>query len=78
MSAGLLFRLPAIIRNDLAYFGMYKLTMRIGTALVLTALVFKGCMEVYWDKRATMDGFARYNFLNGEVIRLERERVSTG
>lgn len=42
---------------------------------MLTALAFKGYMEVNWDKTATRDGFVRYNFKSGEVLWLEKDWV---
>lgn len=44
----------------------------MGTDTVLTALAFKTCMEIDWDKMATKHGFVRYDFTNGKVLGLEK------
>lgn len=68
VSGRLLFRLPEKILDVLTYLRLYKIRIWIGTDQVYTALAVNRCAEVVWDKTATRDGLAGYNFTTGELL----------
>lgn len=78
VSAKLLFRLLVLILDTLRSFLWNTFVLKMGTSPVLTALAFKGCIEVDWHKRTTNECFVRYIFTNMEVPGLENESVQIG
>lgn len=73
-----LFLFPAKILDAVVYFELYKITPRMETDPVLTALPFKRCMEVDWDKTATKDAFVHYDLRTTEVFGLDKRPVQIG
>lgn len=63
------------ILDALKYFGLYKLSQRIGMEPVLTGMAFHQCSEVDWEKSAVRDGFVSYDFRTGEVDGLDEESI---
>lgn len=78
LSGGVFLRLSDRIWYSLKYFGLYKLSLCMGTDPVQTDLVIHRCLEIYWTKTALQDGFVLYDFKNGKVFDLEEKVVPAG
>lgn len=66
MSGEHLYGLSARILGAQAHFGLYPLILPMETDLSLSGLAFNRFTVVNCDNIATKDGFACYNFTNGE------------
>lgn len=70
-----LLRLPDRTLDASKYFGLYKLTLRMGTDPVKKAMALNRSVEVNWRCTYVPDGLVLYNVETGTVIGLEAETI---
>lgn len=63
-----------MINDDQAYFRRYKHDQCMMMDPVLTAFIFKRCMNIHWEK-STKNGSVRYDYISGEGFRLKEESL---